>query len=232
MSGRRATGHGVGMSTFGSPDGGFTSATVIIGFPIVGTNTVSTGTTTPVIGSGKGSVSGGQIRVGLIADTHGLLRPAAWEFLLGSTHIVHAGDLGDRQILDELQSIAPVSVVRGNNDSEPWAVQFPVTESLDFGDVRVYAIHNLAELDINPVAAGVQVIVTGHSHKPMLEQRGRVLFVNPGSAGPRRFKLPIAIGELLIRGRGVQARIVDLATAQLLASASRNNGGRSRTFYQ
>jgi uncharacterized protein len=160
-----------------------------------------------------------KIRVGRIADTHGLLRPAAWEFLLGSDYIVHAGDLGDRRILDELRSIADVSVVRGNNDSEPWAAQFPLTESLSFGEVRVYVIHNLADLRIDPAAAGVQVVVSGHSHNPLLERRGGVLFVNPGSAGPRRFKLPIAIGELLISGRSAAVRIVDLADARLLASA-------------
>jgi putative phosphoesterase len=170
--------------------------------------------------AGSKKVRAGEIRVGLIADTHGLLRPAAREFLLGATHIVHAGDLGKQAILDELQSIAPVTVVRGNNDSQPWAVQFPFATSVDFGEVRVYVIHNLTELDIDPAAAGVRVIVTGHSHKPTLAERGRILFVNPGSAGPRRFKLPIAIGELLICGRSVQARIVDLATSQLLATGT------------
>lgn len=201
------------MSMSGFQGGGLPSVTVITGSRIGGSSTATAGITTTVTGSAK------QIRVGLIADTHGLLRPAAWEFLLGSDHIVHAGDLGDRRILEELRSIAEVSVVRGNNDSEPWAAQFPDAESLSFGEVRVYVIHNLADLRIDPAAAGVQVVVAGHSHKPLLERRGGVLFVNPGSAGPRRFKLPVAIGELLISGRSAAARIVDLTNARLLASA-------------
>jgi putative phosphoesterase len=156
--------------------------------------------------------------VGVIADTHGLLRPEARSFLRGSDYIVHAGDIGDRGILDELRGIAPVSVVRGNNDSEPWAAQLPETEMLHAGEVCIYVVHNLVELHLEPAAAGVQVIVSGHSHKPMLELRAGMLFMNPGSAGPRRFRLPIAVGELLIDGRGVVARVVDLTTSSPCAT--------------
>ncbi|MGO9989324.1 MAG: metallophosphoesterase family protein [Steroidobacteraceae bacterium] len=160
-----------------------------------------------------------EIRVGLIADTHGLLRPQARSFLLDSDLIVHAGDIGGRGLLEQLQSIAPVSAVRGNNDTEPWAAQLPELQLIDAGGVRVQVIHNLAELSLDP-AAGVQVIVSGHSHRPLLERREGVLYVNPGSAGPRRFKLPIAIGELLIRGGAVSARIVNLTDERLLVAST------------
>jgi putative phosphoesterase len=159
-----------------------------------------------------------KIRVGLIADTHGLLRPQAMEFLRTSDHIVHAGDIGDGGILRELETIARVTAVRGNNDTDPWAAELRETELLRVGTLGVYVIHDLADLRIEPGAAAVQVVVSGHSHKPMLERRHGVLFVNPGSAGPRRFKLPIAIGELLIDGASAAARLFDLAEARLLAS--------------
>ena len=159
-------------------------------------------------------------RVGLIADTHGLLRPEARAFLLGADHIVHAGDIGERGILDELHSIAHATAVRGNNDTAPWAAQLRDTELLRVSKACIYVIHNLADLRIDPAAAGVQVVVSGHSHRPMLERRDGVLFINPGSAGPRRFKLPIAVGELVIEERSVRARIVDLANSRLLASLS------------
>ncbi len=160
------------------------------------------------------------IRVGLIADTHGLLRREARSFLLGSDLIVHAGDIGKRVILEELHSIAPVIAVRGNNDTEPWAAHLPETHLIEAGGVRAYVIHNRAELDLDPPPVGVQVVVSGHSHRPMLERRDGVLFVNPGSAGPRRFKLPIAIGELLIAGGAVGARIVNLEDTRLLVAST------------
>src|SRR3984893_4480860 len=150
------------------------------------------------------------LRVGLISDTHGLLRPEARAFLLGSDYIVHGGDVGEPRILEELVVIAPLIAVRGNNDTEPWAARLPVTELIRVGNVFVYVIHNLAELDIDPAAAGVRVIVSGHSHKPMIEERGEVLYVNPGCSLPRRFKLPISVGEITVSGSAVKARIVDL----------------------
>jgi len=156
----------------------------------------------------------------LIADTHGLLRPQARAFLLHSDLIVHAGDIGERSLLEQLESIAPVSAVRGNNDTEPWAAHLPEAQLIDAGGLRLYVIHNLAELGLDPAAAGVQVVVSGHSHRPMLERRDGVLYVNPGSAGPRRFKLPIAIGELLICEGAISARIVSLTDERLLVAST------------
>ena len=124
-------------------------------------------------------------RVGLISDTHGLLRPQAVAALQGCDFIVHGGDIGSPAILDALRAIAPLTVVRGNNDREAWAGGIAETESMDVGGVQLYAIHDLAQLAIDPAAAGVRVVVSGHSHKPRIEERGGVLYVNPGSAGPR-----------------------------------------------
>ena len=149
-------------------------------------------------------------RVGLISDTHGLLRPEAVAFLRGSDVIVHAGDIGDADILKNLSAVAPVTMVRGNNDKGPWATAIPETEVLQVGDVFIYVIHDVAELDLDPVAAGFQVVVSGHSHKPAVQTRNGVLYVNPGSAGPRRFRLPIAVAELEIAGCSVKANVVEL----------------------
>jgi hypothetical protein len=147
------------------------------------------------------------LRVSLISDTHGLLRPQVKAFLQGSEHIVHAGDICDPNIVTELKSIAPVTAVRGNNDRGPWAEDLRETELVRIGATFLYVIHDLAALDIDPTAAGVQVVVSGHSHKPFAEHRDNVLYINPGSAGPRRFNLPIAAAELLIEGGSVSARI-------------------------
>jgi putative phosphoesterase len=152
-------------------------------------------------------------RVGLISDTHGVLRPEAVAFLRGCSLIIHGGDIGGSQILDELASIAPVTAVRGNNDTEPWAERLRETELIRVGEVRVYVVHDLAKMNTDPSAQGIRVVVSGHSHKPLIDERGGVLFVNPGSAGRRRFKLPIAIGELTIEGASVTARIVTLVDA-------------------
>ena len=149
-------------------------------------------------------------RIGLISDTHGLLRPEAIAFLQGSDFIVHAGDIGDAAILQALAAIAPLTVVRGNNDKGPWAERLAETALLRASEVSIYVIHDLAQLDIAPSAAGVRVVVSGHSHKPVVEERGEVLYVNPGSSGPRRFKLPISAGELLVDGNSVSARVVEL----------------------
>ena len=149
-------------------------------------------------------------RIRLISDTHGLLRPEAIAFLQGSDFIVHAGDIGDPTILETLAAIAPLTVVRGNNDNGPWAEQLAETALLEVGEASIYVIHDLAQLDIAPSAAGVRVVVSGHSHKPVVEERGDVLYVNPGSSGPRRFKLPISAGELLVDGNSVSARVVEL----------------------
>jgi putative phosphoesterase len=149
-------------------------------------------------------------RVGIISDTHGLLRPEAAAFLRGSDLIIHAGDICDAGILEELAAIAPVTAVRGNNDRGAWAQRIRETETLEVEQVSIYVIHNIAELDLDPAAAGFRVVVAGHSHKPSVSEDGGVLYINPGSAGPRRFKLPIAVAELTIDGATVQARIAEL----------------------
>jgi putative phosphoesterase len=150
------------------------------------------------------------LRVGVLSDTHGLLRPEALAFLIGSDYIVHGGDVGGRQILDELSAIAPVIAVRGNNDMQPWAAHLRQTELIRIGNVFAYVIHDLSELDIDPGAAGVSVVISGHSHKPMTTKRDGILYVNPGSCGPRRFKLPVSVGEILVDGNDVSARTVEL----------------------
>ena len=150
------------------------------------------------------------LRVGLISDTHGLLRPEAKAFLQGSDYIVHAGDICDPAILEELAAIAPLTAVRGNNDQGPWAARLRETEWLQVGQMVIYAIHDLSRLDVEPGAAGVRVVVSGHSHKPVVEERRGVLYVNPGSSGPRRFSLPISAGELIINGSTVSGRTVEL----------------------
>ena len=151
------------------------------------------------------------MRVGLISDTHALIREEALRVLAGSDHIIHAGDIVTPEILERLRRIAPVTAVRGNNDRDAWAKTLPEYEVVEFGVVTVYVRHDRAELDIDPAAAGLRACIFGHSHKPLVERRDGVLYVNPGSAGPRRFKLPIAVGELLIDGERVDARIIELA---------------------
>jgi putative phosphoesterase len=150
------------------------------------------------------------MRVGLISDTHGLLRPEALDFIDGADHIIHGGDIGSPMILERLAAIAPLTVVRGNNDTAPWAHAIPETARVDFGPVALYAIHDLKLLGIDPRAAGVRVVVSGHSHRPACVERDGVLYVNPGSAGRRRFTLPIAAAELFIDGDAVRARLVTL----------------------
>jgi uncharacterized protein len=149
-------------------------------------------------------------RIGLISDTHGLLRPQAVAFLGGSDLIIHGGDIGHAGVLEELAALAPVTAVRGNNDTGPWAESVRETEVLQIGEIFIFVLHNIAELDIDPAAAGFRVVVSGHSHKPSVEERDGVLYVNPGSSGPRRFKLPVAVAELVVAGKSVQARVVEL----------------------
>ena len=151
------------------------------------------------------------LRVGLISDTHGLLRPQAIDFLQGSDLIVHGGDICDGAILTALAAIAPVIAVRGNNDRGDWAARLRESELFRIGDAFIYAIHDVAAIDIEPRAAGVQVIVSGHSHQPSIRRDDGVLYVNPGSAGPRRFRLPISVGELTVDGASVEARTLELA---------------------
>jgi putative phosphoesterase len=136
--------------------------------------------------------------VGVISDTHGLLRPEALAALRGSHHIIHAGDVGDPAILEQLADIAPVTAVRGNVDKHAWARKLPGTEVLEIAGVLIYILHDLAKLDLNAKAAGFDIVISGHSHVPTRETRDGVLYFNPGSAGPRRFKLPVTVGILLI----------------------------------
>jgi putative phosphoesterase len=151
------------------------------------------------------------LRIGLISDTHGLLRPEALAFLRGCDRIVHGGDIGRADILARLAEVAPLTAVRGNNDVGDWAEAIPETAWLEAGGVRLHVLHDLALLAVDPRAAGARVVVAGHSHRPRVEEREGVLFVNPGSAGPRRFSLPISIGELMIGADGaVAARTVEL----------------------
>lgn len=149
-------------------------------------------------------------RLGIISDTHGLLRPEALAFLRGSDHIVHGGDIGTATILAQLSAIAPVTAVRGNNDRGAWAEQLAETERFEFSGTTIHVLHDLALLDIDPSAAGVHVVISGHSHRPAVQRRDGVVYVNPGSAGPRRFRLPVAVAELLVEGTSVSARIVEL----------------------
>ena len=152
------------------------------------------------------------LRIGLISDTHGLLRPEAERFLQGCDHIVHAGDIGNERVLSELSEIAPVTAVRGNNDTGEWAVPLPQTQSLALGGVAIFVLHDFKDLKIHPHPLDAQVVICGHSHKPqVLRQPSGVLVINPGSAGPRRFNLPVTAAELIISDENTfQSRIVDL----------------------
>src|SRR5687768_11930634 len=137
-----------------------------------------------------------KLSVGLISDTHGLLRPEALAALRGSRHIVHAGDIGDPAVLQALARIAPVTAVRGNNDTGSWAKRLSLTEDLRIAGKRIHVLHDLSQLDLDPAAEGYDVVVAGHSHRPREELRDGVLYLNPGSAGPRRFKLPVTVARL------------------------------------
>jgi uncharacterized protein len=150
------------------------------------------------------------IRVGLISDTHGLLRPQARAALQACEHIIHAGDIGKQHILDALSALAPVTAVRGNNDRGPWAQDIPEDRMLRIDAIRIYVLHDLAQLATDPAARGIRVVVSGHSHKPLVRQGGSVLYVNPGSAGPRRFRLPVSVAELIIDAGSVSARVLEL----------------------
>jgi len=138
------------------------------------------------------------------------VRPEAKAFLSDCDHIVHGGDITGPEVLEALAKIAPVTAVRGNNDKGSWAQRLNETELVGIGEVRIYVIHDLAQLDLDLGAAGIDVVISGHSHKPKIEEREGVLFVNPGSAGPRRFKLPVSVAELTIDGSSVAAQIVEL----------------------
>jgi putative phosphoesterase len=160
-------------------------------------------------GSKMGKETAGT-RVGVISDTHGLLRPEAIEALSGSELILHAGDIGKPEVLEALSAIAPVKVVRGNNDQGDWAEAIPLRQVIQIEKLAIYLLHDVKELDFAAEAAGFRIVISGHSHKPMVEERQGVLFLNPGSAGPRRFKLPITVAYLEIKGTEAKAEIVQL----------------------
>ena len=148
--------------------------------------------------------------VGVISDTHGLLRPEAVAALTGVERIVHAGDIGSPDVLSRLERMAPVVAVRGNNDRDAWAADIPETEVVEVGGVSLYVLHDLHELDLDPRAAGFAAVIAGHSHQPRLDERDGVIYLNPGSAGPRRFKLPISLARLTVTDSRVQARLLTL----------------------
>jgi uncharacterized protein len=147
--------------------------------------------------------------VGLISDTHGLVRPEALEALRGAKLIVHAGDIGRPEVLDRLNAVAPTFAVRGNIDTQPWAAALPMTEAVEAGPHLVWVLHDIAQLDLDPAAA-FAAVVFGHSHKPSIETRDGVLYINPGSAGPRRFQLPVTVGRLTVTADGIRPEIVEL----------------------
>jgi hypothetical protein len=146
-------------------------------------------------------------RIGLISDTHNLVRPEALKHLQGCDAIVHAGDICEPAVLDAFRAIAPLTAVRGNNDIGAWATALPTHATLTVQDVTIFVVHDIADVSKNVQRDGVRVVVTGHSHKPLIDERDGVLYVNPGSAGPRRFKLPISAGILLIDGAQVHATL-------------------------
>jgi putative phosphoesterase len=154
------------------------------------------------------------VLIGVISDTHGRLRPEAIEALRGSDHIIHAGDVGAPEILDKLRALAPLTAVRGNVDQSPWARKLPENAVLEIAGISIYVLHDLAQLDLKPKAAGFAVVVSGHSHVPKQEARDGVIYFNPGSAGPRRFKLPVSIGKLILKNGCARGEIVTLLTAE------------------
>ena len=150
------------------------------------------------------------MKVGLISDTHGLMRAEALQALAGSDFIIHAGDIGDQAVIERLGEIAPVTAVRGNNDTDAWAAQIPETNVLDAKGVRFFVLHSVNDLDVDPAEAGFQAVVSGHSHRPEIQVREGVLFINPGSAGPRRFRLPISVATVVCRNGQIAPQLVEL----------------------
>ena len=151
-------------------------------------------------------------QIGVISDTHGLLRPQAVEALRGVELILHAGDVGAPEVLEELRKIAPVRAVRGNVDVDAWARRLPETDLIDAGGVSIFMLHSLAELDLDPKAAGIRVVVFGHSHRPEATVKDGILYLNPGAAGPRRFSLPVSVARLTIAGGALQHEFLTLET--------------------
>jgi putative phosphoesterase len=151
------------------------------------------------------------MKIGIISDTHGLLRSEAVELLLGSDHIIHGGDIGSPEIIPALEKIAPVTAIRGNVDTQAWARQFAETEIVELSGVLFYVIHDVNAIDLNPKAAGFAAVISGHSHQPKQEMKDGVLYFNPGSAGPRRFKLPVSVGRLVTADGKMSGEILEIA---------------------
>lgn len=151
------------------------------------------------------------MRIGLISDTHGLLRPEAVAALQGCAQIIHAGDIGKPQVLDGLRAIAPLEAIRGNIDIADWALELPERLDLRIGGLTLHVLHDLKQMDIDPLAAGIDVVIAGHSHKPKVERRDGVLYINPGSAGPRRFSLPISLALLELNDGDAQVELISLS---------------------
>lgn len=150
------------------------------------------------------------MKTGILSDTHGLLRAQVLDSLQGVEHLIHAGDVGDPEILSSLRSIAPLSVVRGNVDTGEWARVLPRTEAIELGGYWIYILHDLGSLDLDPATAGFSVVISGHSHRPEIITRGGVIYLNPGSAGPRRFHLPVSMALLYLEEGDVRAELVEL----------------------
>ena len=155
-------------------------------------------------------MSAGQARVGVISDTHGMLRVEALHALRGVDHVLHAGDVGDPLVLSRLGALAPLTAVRGNMDRDPWADRLPDSAEVEIRGVILHVLHALEDLDLDPAAAGFGAVIHGHSHRPSIDERDGVLYVNPGSAGPRRFRLPVSVALIEIGANGLRARLVRL----------------------
>ncbi|WP_082637479.1 metallophosphoesterase family protein [Bradyrhizobium retamae] len=147
------------------------------------------------------------LRIGVISDTHGILRPEAEQRLAGVAHIIHAGDIGRPEVIHGLRRIAPVIAIRGNVDKGPWAENYPDTETVRLGEQSIHILHDIQDLQLDPAECGINVVISGHSHRPLIETTGGVLYLNPGSAGPRRFNLPITLATLDLTASGPKARL-------------------------
>ena len=157
-----------------------------------------------------GNIESAYQTIGLISDTHGLVRPEALEALRDSDLLIHAGDIGKPEVLAALKGIAPLIAIKGNIDTGPWAKRLPETKKVTLGTTKLYVIHNVKELTFNPAANGFRLVISGHSHRPLVATKDNVLFVNPGSAGPRRFKLPVSVGRIVLNGDTINAEIIEL----------------------
>jgi uncharacterized protein len=151
------------------------------------------------------------MRIGVISDTHGLLRPEAIKHLTRADHIIHAGDIGAPEVIEGLRRIAPTTAIRGNIDAGEWAKEYPDADLVVLGGRAFYVLHDLKEIELDPAASGIDVVVSGHSHRPKIETKNGVVYLNPGSAGPRRFKLPVAVAILALTDRAILPRILEIA---------------------